>query len=34
MLAEKAPAEMRGALKEAHKKVEPEEDEHLYHTTG
>jgi len=34
MLAEKAPAEMRRALKEAHEEVEDEEDEHLYHTTG
>ena len=34
MLAEKAPADMRGALKEAYQEVEDEEDEHLYHTTG
>ena len=34
MLAEKAPAEMRSALKEAYEEVEDEEDEHLYHTTG
>jgi rubrerythrin len=34
MLAEKAAAEMRRALKKAHDEVEEEEDEHLYHTTG
>ena len=33
-LAKKAKAEKGSALKEAHKEVEDEEDEHLYHTTG
>lgn len=34
MLAGKAKGEMAKVLKEAHKQVEDEEDEHLYHTTG
>jgi rubrerythrin len=33
-LAKKAKGETGSALKEAHKEVEEEEDEHLYHTTG
>ena len=33
-LAKKAKGEKGSALKEAHKEVEAEEDEHLYHTTG
>jgi bacterioferritin (cytochrome b1) len=33
-LAKKAKGEKGVALKEAHKEVEEEEDEHLYHTTG
>ena len=33
-LAKKAKGEMGSALKDAHKEVEEEEDEHLYHTTG
>jgi rubrerythrin len=33
-LAKKAKGEEGSALKEAHKEVEEEEDEHLYHTTG
>jgi rubrerythrin len=33
-LAKKAKGEKCSALKEAHKEVEEEEDEHLYHTTG
>src|SRR6185436_2460976 len=33
-LAKKAKGEKGSALKEAHKEVEDEEDEHLYHTTG
>jgi ferritin-like metal-binding protein YciE len=33
-LAKKAKGEKGSALKEAHKEVEEEEDEHLYHTTG
>jgi len=33
-LAKKAKGEKGAALKEAHKEVEEEEDEHLYHTTG
>jgi rubrerythrin len=33
-LAKKAKGEKGGAMKEAHKEVEEEEDEHLYHTTG
>jgi rubrerythrin len=33
-LAKKTKGEMAAALKEAHKEVEEEEDEHLYHTTG
>lgn len=33
-LAEKTKGEEGKALKEAHKQVEEEEDEHLYHTTG
>ena len=33
-LAKKAKGEMGSALKEAHKEVEEEEDEHLYHTAG
>ena len=33
-LAKKAKGEKGAALKEAHKEVEDEEDEHLYHTTG
>ena len=33
-LAKKAKGEQGSALKEAHKEVEEEEDEHLYHTTG
>jgi hypothetical protein len=32
--AEKAPRMMAQALKEAHAKVEDQEDEHLYHTMG
>lgn len=32
--AKKAKAEEAKALKEAHDEVEPEEDEHLYHTQG
>jgi rubrerythrin len=34
MLAGKAKGEMAKALKEAHKQVEEQEDEHLYHTQG
>ena len=34
MLAGKAKGEMAQALREAHKEVEEQEDEHLYHTTG
>ena len=34
MLAGKAKGEMAQALREAHKQVEEQEDEHLYHTTG
>ena len=33
-VAKKATGEGGKALKEAHDVVEPEEDEHLYHTTG
>jgi hypothetical protein len=33
-VAKKAKGETGSALKEAHKEVEEEEDEHLYHTTG
>ena len=33
-VAKKAKGEKGAALKEAHKEVEDEEDEHLYHTTG
>jgi hypothetical protein len=33
-LAKKAKGERGSALKEAHKEVEEEEDEHLYHTAG
>jgi rubrerythrin len=33
-LAKKAKGEKGSALKDAHKEVEEEEDEHLYHTTG
>ena len=33
-VAKKAKGEKGSALKEAHKEVEDEEDEHLYHTTG
>jgi rubrerythrin len=33
-LAKKAKGEKGAALKEAHKEVEEEQDEHLYHTTG
>ena len=33
-LAKKAKGEQGSALKEAHREVEEEEDEHLYHTTG
>jgi rubrerythrin len=33
-LAKKAKGDTGSALKEAHKEVEEEEDEHLYHTTG
>ena len=33
-LAKKAKGEKGSALKDAHKEVEDEEDEHLYHTTG
>ena len=33
-LAKKAKGEKGSALKEAHKEVEEEEDEHLYHTAG
>jgi len=33
-VAKKATGEDGKALKEAHDVVEPEEDEHLYHTTG
>jgi hypothetical protein len=33
-LAKRAKGEKGSALKEAHKEVEEEEDEHLYHTTG
>jgi rubrerythrin len=33
-LAKKAKGEKGSALKEAHKEVEEEEDEHLYHTSG
>ena len=33
-LAKKAKGEKGSALKDAHKEVEVEEDEHLYHTTG
>jgi hypothetical protein len=33
-VAKKAKGEMAAALKDAHKEVEEEEDEHLYHTTG
>ncbi len=33
-VAEKIKGEEGKTLKEAHKQVEPEEDEHLYHTTG
>jgi rubrerythrin len=34
MVATKAKGEMGQALREAYKKVEDQEDEHLYHTTG
>jgi hypothetical protein len=34
MVAEKAKGEVGQALKEAHKQVEDEGDEHLYHTAG
>lgn len=34
MLAGKAKGETAQALREAHKQVEDQEDEHLYHTTG
>jgi rubrerythrin len=34
MLASKAKGETAQALREAHKQVEDQEDEHLYHTTG
>jgi hypothetical protein len=34
MLASKANGETAEALREAHKEVEDQEDEHLYHTTG
>jgi hypothetical protein len=34
MLAGKARGEMAQTLREAHKEVEEQEDEHLYHTTG
>jgi rubrerythrin len=34
MLAGKAKGEIGQALREAHKQVEEQEDEHLYHTTG
>jgi rubrerythrin len=34
MLASKAKGETAEALREAHKEVEDQEDEHLYHTTG
>jgi rubrerythrin len=34
MLAGKAKGEIAQALKEAHKEVEDQEDEHLYHTAG
>ena len=34
MLAGKAKGETAKALREAHKEVEDQEDEHLYHTTG
>jgi rubrerythrin len=34
MLAGKAKGETAQALREAHKEVEDQEDEHLYHTTG
>jgi rubrerythrin len=34
MLAGKAKGEIAKALKEAHKQIEEQEDEHLYHTTG
>jgi rubrerythrin len=33
-LAKNASGELNAALKEAHDQVEPEEDEHLYHTQG
>jgi hypothetical protein len=33
-VAKKIKGEKGKALKEAHEQVEPEEDEHLYHTTG
>jgi hypothetical protein len=33
-LAKTAKGEQGSALKDAHKEVEEEEDEHLYHTTG
>ncbi len=33
-VAKNATGENRKALTEAHDQVEPEEDEHLYHTTG
>lgn len=33
-LAKNSGGEMAGLLKEAHAQVEPEEDEHLYHTQG
>ena len=33
-LAKKSDGEMAALLKEAHAQVEPEEDEHLYHTQG
>ena len=33
-LAKKAKGETGSALKDAHKEVEEEEDEHLYHTSG
>ena len=34
MLAGKAKGDTANALREAHKEVEDQEDEHLYHTTG
>jgi len=33
-VVKKAKGDVAKALKEAHEQVEPEEDEHLYHTTG